>query len=96
MLQAGWTTDQARDALGAFADVPFPVPVPRPRPSVSAAEAFEYLLLFTTLYISAYHLGSLSVPLRLTGRHQVPGHDEAEGLRALPGRSCGPCAYGSR
>jgi hypothetical protein len=59
MLQAGWTADQARGALGAFADVPFPVPVPRPRPSLSAAEAFEYLLMFTTLYISAYHLGSL-------------------------------------
>jgi hypothetical protein len=59
MLQAGWTTDQARGALGAFADVPFPVPVPRPRPSLSAAEAFEYLLMFTTLYLSAYHLGSL-------------------------------------
>ena len=59
MLQAGWTTDQARSALGAFADVPFPVPVPRPRPSLSAAEAFGYLLMFTTLYLSAYHLGSL-------------------------------------
>ncbi len=35
MLQASWTTDQARSALGAFADVPFPVPVPRPRPSLS-------------------------------------------------------------
>jgi Domain of unknown function (DUF5671) len=59
MLQAGWTADQARSALGAFADVPFSVPVPRPRPSLSAAEAFGYLLMFTTLYISAYHLGSL-------------------------------------
>ena len=51
MLQAGWTTDQARDAMGAFAEVPFPVAVPRPRPSLSAAEAFEYLLLFMTLYL---------------------------------------------
>lgn len=59
ILQAGWTIEQARDALGAFADVPFPVPVPRRRPSLSAAETFEYLLLFTTLYLSAYHLGSL-------------------------------------
>ena len=59
MLQAGWSTDQAKNALGAFADVPFVVPVPRPRPSLSAAEAFKYLLLFTTLYITAYHLGSL-------------------------------------
>ncbi len=59
LLQAGWTIEQARDALGAFAEIPFPVPVPRRRPSLSAAEAFEYLLLFTTLYLSAYHLGSL-------------------------------------
>jgi hypothetical protein len=58
-MLAGWTPDQARGALAAFADVPFPVPVPRPRPSLSAAEAFEYLLMFTTLYLSAYHLGSL-------------------------------------
>jgi hypothetical protein len=59
MLQAGWTTDQAKSALGAFADVPFAVPVPRPRPSLSAAETFQYLLMFSTLYLSAYHLGSL-------------------------------------
>lgn len=59
MLKAGWTTDQARGALAAFADLSFPVPVPRPRPSLSASEAFEFLLMFTTLYISAYHLGSL-------------------------------------
>ncbi|MGC8639235.1 MAG: DUF5671 domain-containing protein [Isosphaeraceae bacterium] len=59
ILQAGWTADQARSALGAFADVPFAVPVPKPRPSLSAAEAFKYLLTFTTLYLSAFHLGSL-------------------------------------
>jgi hypothetical protein len=59
MLQAGWTVDQAKSALRAFADVPFAVPVPRPQPSLSAAETFKYLLLFTTLYLSAYHLGSL-------------------------------------
>ena len=59
MLQAGWTVEQARNALGAYADVPFAVPVPRPRPSLSAAETFKYLLLFTTLYLTAYHLGSL-------------------------------------
>ncbi len=59
LLQAGWTIEQARNALSAFAEIPFPVPVPRRRPSLSAAEAFAYLLLFTTLYLSAYHLGSL-------------------------------------
>src|SRR5690606_21960791 len=43
----------------AYADVSFPVPVPKPRPYLSAREAFLYLVLFATLYISAYHLGSL-------------------------------------
>ena len=59
MLEAGWTGDQARTALEAYADVPFPIPVPRPRPQLSAREAFLYLLLFTTLYLSSYYLGSL-------------------------------------
>ena len=31
MLEAGWTGDQARTALEAYADVPFPIPVPRPQ-----------------------------------------------------------------
>src|SRR5262249_31669413 len=57
---AGWTADQARAALAAFAPIDFPVPVPRPRPSLSAREAFMYLLLFTTLYIVAFNLGSLT------------------------------------
>jgi hypothetical protein len=59
MLEAGWTSEQARAALDAYADVPFPVPVPRPRPYLSAREAFLYLLLFTTLYLTCYNLGSL-------------------------------------
>jgi hypothetical protein len=33
--------------------------VPRPRPSLSAREAFQYLVLFGTLYLSSYSLGSL-------------------------------------
>lgn len=59
MLEAGWSVEQASTALGAYADVPFAVPVPRPRAQLSAREAFLYLLLFTTLYLSCYHLGSL-------------------------------------
>ena len=59
MLDAGWTADQAKSAMGAFADVPFSVPVPKPRPYLSAKEAFLYLVLFTTLYLSAFHFGSL-------------------------------------
>lgn len=59
LLEAGWTAEQAATALGAYADVPFAIPVPRPRAQLSAREAFLYLLLFTTLYLSSYHLGSL-------------------------------------
>ena len=59
VLQAGWTEDQARDALDGYADVAFPVPVPKPRPHLSARDAFLYLVLFTTLYFSSYNLGSL-------------------------------------
>lgn len=59
MTDAGWTPDQAKSALAAFADVPFSVPVPKPRPYLSAKEAFIYLVLFTTLYLTAYHFGSL-------------------------------------
>ena len=59
MIEAGWTPEQARAALSAYSDVTFPIPVPRPRPQLSAREAFLYLVLFTTLYMSAYHLGSL-------------------------------------
>src|SRR5690606_5925447 len=56
---AGWPDALVADALAAYADVPFPVPVPRPRPYLSAREAFLYLTLFATLYISAFQLGSL-------------------------------------
>ncbi len=59
LAQAGWPAEQVRDALDAYADVAFPVPVPKPRPYLSAREAFLYLVLFATLYVSAYHLGSL-------------------------------------
>ena len=59
LTQAGWSAVQVRAALGEFADVAFAVPVPRPRQSLDARDAFLYLVLFTTLYISAFHLGSL-------------------------------------
>ncbi|MEM1056434.1 MAG: DUF5671 domain-containing protein [Bacteroidota bacterium] len=59
LQRAGWTREQTASALGAFADVDFPIPVPRPRPYVSAKEAFWYLVLFTSLYLTAIYLGTL-------------------------------------
>lgn len=56
---AGWPPEQSRSALAAYADVTFPVPVPKPRPYLSAREAFLYLVLFATLYVAAWNLGSL-------------------------------------
>ena len=59
LASAGWPAEQIRSALNVYADVEFPVPVPKPRPYLSAREAFLYLTLFTTLYLAAFHLGSL-------------------------------------
>jgi uncharacterized protein DUF5671 len=59
LLRAGWTSQQVRAALAGYAAVEFPIPVPRPRPYLSAREAFMYLVLFSTLYVSAYNLGDL-------------------------------------
>lgn len=59
LSQAGWPRDQVRVALGRFADVEFPIAVPRPKPYLFAREAFIYLVLFTTLYVSAFNLGGL-------------------------------------
>lgn len=59
LAQAGWAEAEIVAATGAFASVDFPVPVPKPRPYLSARDSFIYLLLFTSLYFSAYHLGAL-------------------------------------
>ena len=59
LAQAGWPAEQTRGAMAVYADVAFPVPVPRPRPYLSAREAFLYLVLFVSLYLAAWHLGSL-------------------------------------
>jgi hypothetical protein len=59
LRRAGWSAEQVAGAMAAFADVDFAVPVPRPRPYVSAREAFMYVVMFTTLYTSAWSLGSM-------------------------------------
>jgi hypothetical protein len=59
LLQAGWPREQVADGLRGFAELQFPIPVPRSRPYLSAREAFIYLVLFATLYISAVSLNTL-------------------------------------
>lgn len=59
LQKAGWQDDEVKNALSAYADASFPVPVPRRKPYLSAREAFLYLLLFLTLYISAVSFGTL-------------------------------------
>src|SRR5690606_21798039 len=78
---AGWDTAAVAGALGAFADVSFPVPVPRPRVSLSAREAFLYLVLFTTLYMSALNFGSLVFDL-INHAFPDPAVDVPYGYRA--------------
>lgn len=59
LRQAGWRHDEIEAALGAFAESGFPVPVPRRRPYLNAREAFLYLVLFATLYTTAYDTGQV-------------------------------------
>jgi hypothetical protein len=59
LIEAGWPKDKVGRALRDFAEVDFPLPVPRPRPYLSAREAFLYLLLFTSLFLSAFNFGTI-------------------------------------
>ena len=59
LIQSGWSKDQVTSALGNFAATPFAVPVPRPRSQLSARDAFLYLVMFSMLYCSAFHFGTL-------------------------------------
>ncbi len=59
LAKAGWQDDEIIQALDGFAEVEFPIPVPKRRPYTSAREAFLYLLLFLTLYISAWSFGTI-------------------------------------
>lgn len=59
LRQAGWDQEQVDSALASYSEVGFPIPVPRPQPYLSAREAFLYLVLFSTLYVSAINLGTL-------------------------------------
>jgi len=59
LTAAGWSPEQIAHGLQGYADLPFVVPVPRPRAQLSARDAFFYLLLFGTLYVTAVQLNSM-------------------------------------
>jgi len=83
LLQAGWKADQVEHALGSFAQVEsFPIPVPRPKLYLSAREAFMYLVLFTTLYLTTFNLGRLIFQFaNLAFPDPAAMHDFAESAR---------------
>jgi hypothetical protein len=57
LREAGWRGEEIEAALAAWAEVEFPLPVPRRQPYLSAREAFLYLVLFATLYTTAFNVG---------------------------------------
>ncbi len=59
LKNAGWKPEEVRNALDAYADTDFPVTVPKRKPYLSAREAFMYLLMFLTLYWTAFSFGQL-------------------------------------
>lgn len=59
LLDGGWQEDEVKHALNAYLETDFPVPVPKRKPYLSAREAFMYLVLFLTLYISSIAIGTL-------------------------------------
>ncbi|MCE9585991.1 DUF5671 domain-containing protein [Candidatus Uhrbacteria bacterium] len=56
--EAGWPEDEVKTALESYADVDFPIAVPKRKPYLSAREAFMYLVMFLTLYISSISFGT--------------------------------------
>ena len=63
LRKAGWDRQQVSGAIAKFADLDFSIPVPRPTRYLNTREVFMYVLMFSTLYLSAYHLGSLTFDL---------------------------------
>lgn len=60
LKRAGWPEEEITAALRTFVTVDgFPLAVPRREPYLSAREAFLYLVLFLTLYITAVSFGTL-------------------------------------
>lgn len=62
LVDAGWDESRVRQALAAYDEGALGIPVPRPRPS-EAREALVYLVLFATMYLSAFNLGNVAFQL---------------------------------
>lgn len=59
LVDVGWPAAQIEAALDGFPETRFSIPVPAPRPYMPAREAFLYLVLFSTLSLSAFYVGDL-------------------------------------
>jgi hypothetical protein len=59
LRRAGWREAEVEAGLRAFAESDFPIPVPQRRASLNAREAFLYLVLFATLYTTAFNVGQV-------------------------------------
>ncbi len=59
LIDAGWQADEVHNTLASYAESDLSVPVPKRRPYLSAREAFMYLVLFLTLYITAFSVGTI-------------------------------------
>lgn len=56
LVRAGWSDQEAKDALAEFSEVRFTPPIPRPRPRLTARDVFIYAVLFTALSFTASYL----------------------------------------
>ncbi len=59
LREANWPTEDVTSALDYYADIDFPIPVPKRKPYLSAREAFMYLVMFLTLYIFTFSVGTI-------------------------------------
>lgn len=57
--EAGWEPAQVRQALDAYAEAALPVAVPRPAIAATARELFLYLMVFSSLYMAVFGLGTI-------------------------------------
>lgn len=56
---AGWEGKQVDSALNAYSDSSLPIAVPRPAISPTARELFLYLMLFSSLHVAIFGLGTI-------------------------------------